>query len=213
MLDVRSPASRTKLLILLSPLLLTACHKNAPPETSPPSNPNQAQAPVPGAGMPVPGGAPAPAAPTATSGPTPGAGEIVVDGSVTKVDPARKTIQMSVNAIVLPPDERIALSSARKKTVLVSGTTTIHVGTGSGSIQDLKSGQAISVVGKDLGKGKRLPARLIVLPGASAPASISAPNPGVGAALGGGYPAAGSPPPAGGSAAATYPAAPVKGPN
>lgn len=175
-------------ILLLPPLLLTACHKDAAPpdNTTPPPMPTTMRT------------RPAPAAPSVTL--IPRKGEIVVAGIVSTSTPARRTFQMEVTTISLPPGQVISLNDPRPKTVTLSRTMLHSLG------DSLSLGAHVEAVGKDLGKGKVLPARDVVV-GATPSATINPPIP---TPVGGapGYPSgpAGYPPPGG---APGYPSGPA----
>lgn len=178
--------------LLFPPLLLTACHKDAPEPDAivSPTPPPMTRRPSPTIVLPA-------------ISLKPRKGEIVVAGTVTTSNPARKFFQMEVTTISLPPGQVIPLDAPRPKTVTLARTT-IHADAGG-----MATGAHVEAVGKDMGKGKILPAREVTV--GSGPASainppIPTPVGGYPAPAGtpGGYPApagapGGYPAPAGGA--------------
>ena len=98
-------------------------------------------------------------------GAAPKAGEIAVSGTVQKVLPHRTGFVLLVGTLTRPDGTATTLDPPRPKTV-----------TSKALPAGLKPGAAVTAVGKDLGVGKSLPARLLSLAASAPPLSDPAPE-------------------------------------
>jgi hypothetical protein len=113
--------------------------------------------------------------------------EIRFDGTLRAVNLANHSLVLDVTSFVLPSGKSSQLPAAKPKTVILQPQTVIRTRDGAAraiALTELKEGLTVSVVGKDLGSGKDLPAREVVvdLPAKSAPAAPPASAPPVTAA-------------------------------
>jgi hypothetical protein len=97
--------------------------------------------------------------------PTTQQGEIKLDGVVRSINTKERSLVLVAQKATLPGGNPAELSPARDKTVTIGNLTILSTNGGAGRKLDLSSmriGETISVIGKNLGAGKPLPARVIM---------------------------------------------------
>ena len=95
----------------------------------------------------------------------PGAGEIAIRGLVKSVDAAGRSMTVDAMGVRLPGEpQETALTAAVAKQVTLSGSTKVSTSTGAqAGLKQVVTGAEVEVVGRNLGRGKALPARLVVI--------------------------------------------------
>lgn len=92
-------------------------------------------------------------------------GEIRFDGIVRIVDKENRTLVLNVTAFTLPNGNVSKLTEPKPKIVIINPETLLRsrdAATRAITLGDLKIGIEATVIGKDMGSGKDLPARLVV---------------------------------------------------
>lgn len=92
-------------------------------------------------------------------------GEIRLDGKIITLNIDQKSLVLEATAFTLPDGKSKALAPAKTKTILVPESTMLRLQGRDepAALSDLKAGAVVAVIGRDLGSGKDLPARLIVI--------------------------------------------------
>lgn len=95
-------------------------------------------------------------------------GEIAIEGTIVSVDAKAKRLTLKANVITLSGKNPTNLNPPREKIVLLGSATIIDKDISQKEmLSDLKNGLHVSTIGRDLGPGKSLPARLILIKQAS----------------------------------------------
>jgi hypothetical protein len=103
---------------------------------------------------------------------TPQSGEIELSGTVSSVEQGGKSFVLQAQSYALPGTQKmVALTAPKPKSVTVDANTKwarLRAGSplqveelADTPFADFKVGMAVSIIGRDLGTGKALPARLI----------------------------------------------------
>ena len=93
-------------------------------------------------------------------------GEIALNGTVISIDATRRSLQLRAASFALPNGKFGVMQTPKTKTVTVGPQTVIYNGNNHTTTLPptaLRAGIYISVIGDDLGTGKALPARIILL--------------------------------------------------
>lgn len=111
--------------------------------------------------------------------------DIRFDGTLHSVDTAGKGLVIDVISFTLPNGKTSKLPTPKAKSILLDAQTVVQTRGGAprkNDLADLKLGAAVMVIGKDLGSGHPLPARLVVAE-VPAPGVVPVPVDPAGAAL------------------------------
>jgi ankyrin repeat protein len=100
-----------------------------------------------------------------TPAPALNAGEIALSGSIVYMKAGNKDFGLSATSFALPNGKSATMAQAKEKNVIVNDATLIHMAgkTDKIAFEDLKEGDAITVIGSDAGSGSDLTAREIVV--------------------------------------------------
>jgi tetratricopeptide (TPR) repeat protein len=93
-------------------------------------------------------------------------GEIRLQGKLIAVDVGQGQITLRAERFAVPPNREGTIEPAKNKRVAVTPQTVVSLGGKPEerlSFKDLKAGMEVAVTGTDLGEGKLLPARLVVV--------------------------------------------------
>ncbi len=107
-------------------------------------------------------------------------GEIGLSGFIVSVDATRRSLRLKTLSFVLPNGKASALKVAKIKDIVIGEQTSIRAQDSDGApgeiralgFSDLKPSWPTAVVGRDLGAGKALPARLIQVTDLSPPTEL-----------------------------------------
>jgi hypothetical protein len=93
-------------------------------------------------------------------------GEIEIEGPILSIDEKARLLVLEARKITSPGGKSTEIAPPRNKTVTIGSLTLMSIGGGVASkldLADLRPDDVVCVIGKDLGVGKPLPARLVIV--------------------------------------------------